>query len=55
MGALKSSKNQSLLDGETNNAQDKGKQKGKEKKNTETKPKEKKNHLDGAYGSTKDK
>ena len=55
MEALKSSKNQALLDGETKNAQAKGRQKGKYKKNTETKPKEKRNPSYGASGSKKDK
>ena len=35
MGALKSSKNQALLVGETKNVQEKGKRKGKDKRNIE--------------------
>ena len=54
MGALKASKNQALLARETKNVQGKGKQKGKEKKNTESKTKGKKNPLKGASGSKKD-
>ena len=34
MGVLKASKNQALLVGETNNMQEKGKHKGKDKRNT---------------------
>ena len=55
MGDLKASKDLALMVGETKNAQAKGRQKGKYKKNTETKPKEKQIPLDGAYGSKKDK
>ena len=55
MGDLKSSKKQSLLDGETKNAQAKGKQKIKEKKNTNIKPKEKYNPSEGGPGSRNDK
>ena len=55
MGSLIASKNQSLLVGETKNAQAKGKQRGKEKKNTDTMPKEKENPLEGSLGSKKDK
>ena len=40
MGALKASNNQDLLFQETKNAQDKGRQKEKEKKNFEFEPKE---------------
>ena len=53
MGALKASKNQDLLAGETKNAQAKVKNKGKEKKNTDFKPKEKQNPSEGASGSKK--
>ena len=55
MGALKASKNQALLDGDTKNAQYKGRQNWKDKKNTEIKPKEKQNPSDWASGSKKDK
>ena len=55
MGSLKASKNQDLLVRENNTAQDKGRKKGKEKKNTETKPKEKQNPSDGAFVYKKDK
>ena len=48
MGALKSSKNQALLAGETKNAQEKEKQRGNENKNIDFKPKEKHNPLKGA-------
>ena len=41
MGALKASKNQALLVGEVKNVKAKGKQKGKEKKNIDFKPKDK--------------
>ena len=41
MGALKASKNQALLAGETKNAQTRGKHKGKEKKDIVFKPKDK--------------
>ena len=55
MGALKASNNQSLLDGKTNNAQAKGKKKGKENTNNDFNPKDKKNPSEGASGSKKDK
>ena len=55
MGALKASKNQALLARETKNAQAKERQKGTNKKNIETKPKEKQNPSNGASGSKKDK
>ena len=54
MGALKSSKNQALLAGETKNAQEKEKQRGNENKNIDFKPKEKQNPSEGASGSKKD-
>ena len=41
MGFVKDSKNQDLLARETKNAKEKGKQKGKEKKNTDFNPKDK--------------
>ena len=55
MGDLKALKNQALLDGETKNAQEKGKQKGNEKKSIDFNPKEKQNPSKGAFGSKKDK
>ena len=55
MGALKASNNQYLLTGETKNAQEKGKHKGKEKKNIDYNTKENQNHLEGASGSNRDK
>ena len=55
MGVLKDSKNQTFLVGDSNNAQAKGKQRGKEKKKTDSKPKEKLNPLDGASSSKKNK
>ena len=55
MGVVKASKNQSLLARETKNVHEKGNEKGKEKKNIDFKPKDKKNPLEGASGSKKDK
>ena len=55
MGSLKSFMNQYILGRETKNVQAKGRQKWKEKNNTETKTKEKKNPSYGALGSKKDK
>ena len=55
MGALKASKKHALLAGVTKNAQAKGKHKGKEKKNNDFNPKDKKNPSEGASGSKKDK
>ena len=55
MGALISSRNQALLDGESKDSNSKGKQKGKNKKNSDSKPKEKLNPPDGALSSKKDK
>ena len=55
MGGLRASKNQDLVYGETNNAQENGKNKGKEKKNIDFKPKDKKNISEGASSSKKDK
>ena len=54
-GGLRASKNQDLVDGETNNAQEKGKNKGKDKNNIDFNPKDKQNHSEGALGSKKDK
>ena len=55
MGVLNSSKNQALLDGDSGKAQAKGKKKGKDYKNVDSKSKEKHNPSDGASGSTKNK
>ena len=55
MGALKATKDLSILAEETNDAQVKGRHKGKDKKNIETKPQENQNPSDGASGSKKDK
>ena len=55
MGVFKASKNQALLARDSKNAQVKGNQRGKEKKNTDSKPKDKQNPLDGASGSKKNK
>ena len=55
MWSLKASKNQARLAGETKNAQEKRKQKGKEKKNTYFNPKEKHNPSKGAFGFNRDK
>ena len=55
MGALKSSKNHTLLYWETKNAQAKGKHKGKERKNIKFNTKDKHNPLEGSSGSKKDK
>ena len=55
MGAVKVSKNQALLARETKKDQVKGKKKGKEKKNIDFKPKDKKNPSEGASSSKKDK
>ena len=54
MEALKASKNQALLDCESKNMNAKGKHKGNDKKNFESKPKEELNPSDGASGSKKD-
>ena len=55
MGSLKASKNQALLARESKNLNAKGKQKGKDKKNSEFKPKEELDPSDGASRSKKDK
>ena len=55
MGALRASTNQALLVGETKNAQERRKQKGKEKKNIEFKPKEYFDLVDEVLGYKKDK
>ena len=55
MATLKASKDLSLRDGETKNAQDIGRLKGKDKDNTGFEPKEEFNPLGGASGSKEDK
>ena len=55
MGVLRASPNQDLLDGETKNAQAKGKKKGKDKRNTVFEPNKEFDPSDGASGSKKDK
>ena len=55
MGALRASPNQSLLDGEARNPQERRKQKGKEKRNTEFEPKEQFDLPDEASICKKDK
>ena len=54
MGALKESKNQDLLDGESKNAKEKGKKKEKDKGNSKFEPKEKLDPSDGYLASNKD-
>ena len=55
MGALKASKDHALLYGESKKTNSKGNQKGKDKKNYESKPKEKLNPSDESSSSKKDK
>ena len=55
MGVLQTSKNQELLLGESRNVQERGKKKGKENKNVDSNPKEKKKSSNGALGSKKSK
>ena len=55
MGALRASPNQTLLAGETRNAQARRKQKGKEERNTEFEPKDGFDPSDEASCSRKDK
>ena len=55
MGALKASKNQALLARDTKNVQAKENHRGKNKKNSNLKPKEKKNPSKGYFDSKKDK
>ena len=55
MGALKASKNQALLAGETKSVQAKGKHKGKDKNNVEVEPKEEFDPSNAALCSNKDK
>ena len=52
---LKTSKNQALLAEETNNVQEKGNHKGKEKNNSDFNPKEKKNPSEGTSSSKEEK
>ena len=53
MGVIQTSKNQALLVKDLNNVQERGKNKGTETKNIDSKPKEKQKHSDGASGSKK--
>ena len=53
MGVIQTSKNQELLVIESNNAQGRGKHKGKETKNNDSNPKENQRYFDGASGSKK--
>ena len=53
MGVLETSKNQSLVMSYSNNAQARGKHKGKGPKSSYSNPKENKKYSDGASGSKK--
>ena len=53
MGVIQTSKNQALFVGDSNNAQARGKHKGKETKNIDSKTKENQKSFDGASGSKK--
>ena len=55
MGVIQTSKNQALSVGDSNDAQARGKHKGKETKNIDSKPKENQISFDGASGSKKKK
>ena len=55
MGVLQNSKNRALLGGDSSNAQARGKQKGKETKNIDLKPKENQKSSNGASSSNKNK
>ena len=55
MWSLRASPNQALLDGETKNVEARRKKKGKEKRNTECKPKEDYDQANEASRSKKDK
>ena len=55
MGVIQTSNNQALLVTDSNNAQKKGKHKGKETKNTDLKPKENHKYSNGALVSKKKK
>ena len=53
MGVIQNSKNKALFVGDSNNVQERGKHKGKETKNIDSKPKEDHKSSDGALGSKK--
>ena len=53
MGVIHTSKNQALLVIDLNNAQERGKHKGRETKNTDSRPKDNQIYSDGASGSNK--
>ena len=55
MGVIQTSKNQALFVGDSNNAQERGKHKGKKTKNNDSKPKENQKSSNGASGSKKKK
>ena len=55
MGVIRTSKNQTLLVTDSNNAQARGEHKGKETKNIDSNPKENQKYSDGASGSKKKK
>ena len=55
MGVIQTSKNQALLVTDSNNAQERGKQKGKETKNIDSNPKDNYQYFSGASGSKKKK
>ena len=55
MGVIQTSKNQALFVGDSNNAQEREKLKGKETKNTNSNPKENQRYSYGASGSNKKK
>ena len=55
MGVIQTSKNQALFVGDSNIAQVRGKHKGKETKNTDSRPKENYKSFDGASCSKKKK
>ena len=53
MGVIHNAKNQALLVKDSKNVQERGNHKGKETKNTDSKPKENQKSSDGASGSKK--
>ena len=53
MGVIQTSKNQALLMSDSNNVQARGKHKGKDPKDTDSKPNENHRSFDGASGSKK--
>ena len=55
MVEIHTSKNQALFVGDSNNAQERGKHKGKETKNIDSNPKENHKSSDGSSGSRKEK